>query len=114
MRRPAQPPYDYVTRTYGVNPIIGARVRLENTDREGVIARRRSYDNHIWVTFDGTKHASPCHPTSLIYDLGAGTATTTTQPEPPAIGTPLSELSGRPGHPGYDRFCDIASTWGFD
>lgn len=32
----------------------------------------------------------------------------------PQIGTPLSELSGRPGHPGYEEFCRIAASWGYD
>ena len=30
-----------------------------------------------------------------------------------AFGTPLSELSGRPGHKGYDEFVRIANSWGF-
>jgi hypothetical protein len=30
------------------------------------------------------------------------------------IGTPLSEVSGRPGHPGYGEFCRIAKSWGHD
>lgn len=30
------------------------------------------------------------------------------------LGTPLSELSGRPGHPGYAEFCRIAKTYGHD
>ena len=30
------------------------------------------------------------------------------------IGTPLSELSGRPGHPGYEEFERIARSWGYD
>jgi len=38
-------------------------------------------------------------------------------PRPPSdrdqVGTPLSELSGRPGHPGFDRFCAIAASWGY-
>lgn len=33
---------------------------------------------------------------------------------PPQLGTPLSELSGQPGHPGYERFCQIARSWGYD
>ena len=33
---------------------------------------------------------------------------------PRPIGTPLSELSGRPGHPGYDEFCRIARSWGHE
>lgn len=30
------------------------------------------------------------------------------------LGTPLSQLSGRPGHAGYDEFRRIAATWGYD
>jgi hypothetical protein len=33
---------------------------------------------------------------------------------PHRLGTPISELSGRPGHPGYDKFSQIARSWGFD
>lgn len=29
-------------------------------------------------------------------------------------GTPISELSGRPGHKGYAEFARIAKSWGFD
>lgn len=32
----------------------------------------------------------------------------------PRIGTPLSELSGRPGQPGYEEFCRIARSWGHE
>lgn len=32
---------------------------------------------------------------------------------PQPIGTPLSQLSGRPGEPGYDEFCRIARSWGY-
>jgi len=35
-------------------------------------------------------------------------------PEPRQIGTPLSELSGRPGHLGFDAFVRIAKSWGYD
>lgn len=35
-------------------------------------------------------------------------------PTPRQIGTPLSQLSGRPGEPGYERFKSIAASWGFD
>lgn len=31
---------------------------------------------------------------------------------PRPIGTPISQLSGRPGHTGYQRFCEIAASWG--
>lgn len=30
------------------------------------------------------------------------------------IGTPISELSGRPGHPGFAEFCRIAKSYGYD
>ena len=60
--------YEYVKSYYGVRPVIGRRVRLENSDRFGVITRRRAYDHRVWVRFDGQSFASPCHPTSLDYD----------------------------------------------
>lgn len=28
--------------------------------------------------------------------------------------TPISQISGRPGHPGYEEFCRIARSWGYD
>jgi len=31
-----------------------------------------------------------------------------------ARGTPISELSGRPGEPGFGEFCRIAKSWGYD
>ena len=27
------------------------------------------------------------------------------------LGTPISQLSGRPGEPGYERFVEIAKSW---
>jgi len=33
---------------------------------------------------------------------------------PRKLGTPISELSGRPGYPGYEEFCRIAKSWGYD
>jgi hypothetical protein len=30
------------------------------------------------------------------------------------LGTPISQVSGRPGHPGYVEFCRIAKSWGYD
>jgi len=30
------------------------------------------------------------------------------------LGTPLSQLSGRPGHPGYEEFKRIALSWGYE
>lgn len=69
--------YDYVRRQYGVDPVPGHRVRLETyppskAGKLGTIARERSPNHYVHVVFDGEKHASPCHPTSLEY-LGAPT-----------------------------------------
>jgi hypothetical protein len=33
---------------------------------------------------------------------------------PRRLGTPLSEISGRPGHPGYGEFRRIAESWGYE
>lgn len=33
---------------------------------------------------------------------------------PRKLGTPLSEISGRPGHSGYDEFARIARSWGYE
>ncbi len=30
------------------------------------------------------------------------------------LGTPISKLSGRPGHPGFEAFRRIAKSWGYD
>jgi hypothetical protein len=30
------------------------------------------------------------------------------------LGTPISKLSGRPGHEGFAEFCRIAKSWGYD
>lgn len=30
------------------------------------------------------------------------------------LGTPISQLSGRPGHPGYEEFKRIAKSYGYD
>lgn len=35
------------------------------------------------------------------------------QPGEP-IGTPISQLSGRPGEPGYAEFCRIARSYGYE
>lgn len=33
---------------------------------------------------------------------------------PRKLGTPISQLSGRPGHEGYAEFVRIARTWGYE
>lgn len=63
--------YDYVRRAYGVDPVVGARVRhteLKGARAFGTIAREdRSQGHHVMVRFDGRSWADPCHPTSLDY-----------------------------------------------
>lgn len=60
--------YDYVRRTYGVDPRVGARVRHTVTGQFGKIARESlSAGHYVQVRFDGAKYALPCHPTELDY-----------------------------------------------
>lgn len=35
-------------------------------------------------------------------------------PSPRKLGTPISQLSGTIGDPGYEAFKEIARTWGYD
>ena len=42
-----------------------------------------------------------------------GIAPTPRDPSKP-LGTPLSQISGRPGDPGYEEFCRIAGSYGYD
>jgi hypothetical protein len=65
--RPRLEPYAYVKSCYGVNPVPGHRVTTKNGTKSGTIARKRSYDQYVHVTFDGTKFDVPCHPEELIY-----------------------------------------------
>lgn len=62
--------YDYVRRTYQVNPIVGERVIFtEYKERPaGTIAREdKSCSHYVMVKFDNARWPSPCHPTSLEY-----------------------------------------------
>ena len=60
--------YDYIKRMYGVQPVIGNRVRHTVTNREGVISREDKNQGHyVQVKFDGQKHSLPCHPDELRY-----------------------------------------------
>lgn len=36
------------------------------------------------------------------------------RPHRTELGTPISQLSGQPGKPGYERFRAIAKSWGYD
>lgn len=61
--------YDYVRKTYSVDPVIGRRVMHVVTHKSGVIAREdKSQGHYVQVRFDGKRHALPCHPTELVYD----------------------------------------------
>lgn len=35
-------------------------------------------------------------------------------PNPRKLGTPISQLSGRPGHPGFEKFDEIARSWDYE
>jgi hypothetical protein len=60
--------YDYIKRTYPVDPQVGGRVTHQVTKRSGMIAREnKSQAHYVMVKFDGQKFSSPCHPTELDY-----------------------------------------------
>ena len=64
--------YEYVKKTYGVQPEVGMRVTFteEGTianGKRGVIVAKRCYDHYVHVRFDGTNYATPCHPLGLEY-----------------------------------------------
>ena len=59
--------YEYVKSYYGVTPEPGQRVTTEDGTKAGVIARKRTYDHYVYVTFDGSKFSVPCHPLDLRY-----------------------------------------------
>jgi len=63
--------YEYVKRAYGVDPVVGARVRhteMKGARSYGTIDREDpSQGHHVMVRFDGQNFASPCHPTALDY-----------------------------------------------
>ena len=59
--------YEYVKSYYGVNPEPGQRVTTKDKQKSGTIARKKSYDQYVYVTFDGSKFSVPCHPLELEY-----------------------------------------------
>lgn len=60
--------YDYVRRTYSVEPVIGERIRHHVGGKTGTISRENPSSAHyVMVKFDGQKHALPCHPTEMDY-----------------------------------------------
>lgn len=60
--------YDYIRRTYRVDPIVGSRVTHQVTGKAGVIVRPQGDPQYVQVRFDGVRHTLPCHPTELIYE----------------------------------------------
>ena len=68
LRDRAMSTYDYVKRTYQVNPRVGGRVTHLLTKRSGTIVREKPSQGHyVMVKFDERKFPSPCHPTELDY-----------------------------------------------
>lgn len=62
--------YDYVRRTYDVDPQVGLWVTHTVTGRKGVITREdKSAGHYVQVKFEGYKKALPCHPTELQYSI---------------------------------------------
>jgi hypothetical protein len=59
--------YEYVKSYYGVNPEPGQRVTTKDKQKSGTIARKKSYDQYVYVTFDGSGFSVPCHPLDLEY-----------------------------------------------
>lgn len=59
--------YEYVKKTYGVQPEPGMRVAIEYSKQTGTIARKRHYTHYVFVKLDGHKHSRPYHPLDLIY-----------------------------------------------
>lgn len=59
---------EYIRGSYSFNPIVGRRVRHDETRKEGVITEEDMNDGHyVQVRFDGMEHSLPCHPGSLEY-----------------------------------------------
>ncbi len=63
------PPYSYIRRYYGVDPVIGQRVRHTVTERSGQIVRPTGDPHYVRVRFDGDKHISNAHPDELAYNV---------------------------------------------
>ena len=60
--------YDYVRQAYGLNPVVGRRVRHNEIDKWGTICRENKGQSHyVMVKFDGRRHSVPCHPKALDY-----------------------------------------------
>jgi len=66
---PADDGYGYVRRNYGVDPKVGARVRLVNegssSGLEGEVIYPGPSTAHVHVMLDGRKHHSIVHPSNV-------------------------------------------------
>ena len=77
---------------------VGKRViykKGERTEEGTIVSWTQQY---IFVKFAGPGIEEACLPEDLTF----------------ALGTPISELSGRPGRSEYEDFKRIASSWGYD
>lgn len=60
--------YDYIKRTYKLQPEIGRRVQHTVTLRHGTITREdESAGHYVQVRFDGRNFSDSCHPDELEY-----------------------------------------------
>lgn len=59
--------YEYVKRTYGVPVEVGQRVTFKGEGKQGTVVSRRTYDQYVYVRFDGVKFAVRVHPDDLEY-----------------------------------------------
>lgn len=58
--------YDYVRRTYGVDPTVGDQVRHSVTRYDGVVTPENpSQAHYVMVRFGDRRFSSPCHPGEL-------------------------------------------------
>lgn len=60
--------YEYVKKTYGVNPVLDQTVvHTENNQTGKIVRENRSLKKYVMVLFSGRRHPVPCHPTALDY-----------------------------------------------
>lgn len=59
--------YDWIRRTYLVNPYVGQEVTHSRTGQKGVVVGKRGSQQYVYVDFTGIgrRYASPCHPEEL-------------------------------------------------
>lgn len=61
------PVYDYVRRMYGVDPVIGQRIRCHSSGRFATIIRPQPEDQYVHARFDGERARSRFHPIAIDY-----------------------------------------------